>query len=131
MKTLIFEKIEETSQQRFYKLSEAITKATNPKFKWEEEKEFAQKRLKEEFKKCLTEKIEIVCVSDAHTHVERLLFPAIKISESKYTCLSYNQMDGKHTFMIHGGSQRDVHPDGVYLRRLARANNFKFKIKES
>ena len=124
--TLEFTKVGENSNQRFYKLSIAVEKVPNPDFNWEKEKDNFHKRVKKEYKDLLTEKIQYVCVSDAHTHVERLLFLAIYApKEDEFYCVTSIQLDGKHTMMIHGGSSRDVHPDEVYLRRLASANSFK------
>lgn len=130
MKELIFRKVDENTYQRFYALSTPVVKAPNQGFVWENEKKYIESRLKEKYKPFLTEKIEYVCVSDAHTHIERLLFAAMPLDANKteFSRMSGTQMDGKHTFMIHGGDSRDVHPDYVYLRRLASANGMTFKM---
>jgi len=125
--TIIFKKVYENQYQRFYSLSRPVTKAPRHGYDWEKEKEYNIKRLKEQYKRFHTESIEYVAVSDAHTHIERLLFVAMPINDDKtqFSCLSGGHLDGKHTFMIHGGNSRAVHPDKVYLRRLASANGFK------
>lgn len=131
--TLEFEKVGENDRQRFYKLSIPVNKAPNTRFDWEAEKEHNMSRLKEEYKKFHTDMIEYVCVSDAKTHIERLLFVAIPLNDdsSEFGCMSGLHLDGKHTFMIDGGDNRHVHPDEVYLRRLASANDYQFKMKVS
>ena len=125
--TLEFKKVYEKNGQRFYSLSKAVTKAPNPNYDWEEQKKEIKKRLKDDFKHLAPEQIEYVAVSDAHTHIERLLFVAMQ-TDNGYGCLSLMQLDGVHTFLSHGGNELDVHPDEVYLRRLASANNYNYKL---
>ena len=117
-------KVCEKRGQRFYKLDTPVTIAPNPNFEWERERASFKKRIKQEYRHFLGEKIEYVCVSDAHTHIERLLFVAMPINEdaTEFACLAGLQLDGKHTLMISGGDPKHVHPDEVYLRRLAKAN---------
>ena len=74
----------------------------------------------------ITESVDKICVSDAHTHVERLVFPAFYVRNKETNevelCHRNNQIDGKLTMMIHGGSEKDVCPDEVYIRHLRRIN---------
>lgn len=74
----------------------------------------------------LTEGIDKVCVSDAHTHIERLVFPAFNVREigtgDVRVCHRTNAIAGHHTFMIHGGNSESVKPDAVYLRAIMRLN---------
>ena len=130
--SLSFKKVGDNGRQRFYKLSIPVEKVPNPRFDWEKEKEYNIGRLKEQFKHFHTEKIEYVAVSDAHTHVERLLFVAIPLNEEKteFGCLAGLQLDGKHTMMIHGGDSRHCHSDEVYLRRLAKVNGYGFSWEQ-
>ena len=130
---LIFTKVHETLRQRFYKLSIPVTKAPNPHYDWDKERAYNLSRLKEEYKHLNPSAIEYVCVSDAHTHIERLLFVAVPMNKEKtdFSSLCGKQLDGRHTFMIHGGNSRDVHPDEVYLRRLSKANGYEFKMSDN
>jgi len=78
----------------------------------------------------ISENFNHVAISDAHGHIERLVFPAWKVinydGESIYLWDYENAICGKITFKIYGGSRRDVHPDAAYLRKLASTNGFKF-----
>jgi hypothetical protein len=72
---------------------------------------------------------DYVVVSDANTHIERLVFPAWEINPVRSdmpVIFIRDTIAGVNTFMIHGGDSRAVKPDKVYLRMLARANGFKF-----
>ena len=116
-------------EQRFYKLSLPIGKFTNGLNTVAEELEVAKKRLAPKFKHIVpsdTLTWDTVCVSDAHTHLERLLFLGCKVDEDTYYILSSLHLDGVRTMMIHGGDERKMYPDKVYLRRLAVANGYKF-----
>lgn len=74
----------------------------------------------------ISESINKVCVSDAHTHIERLVFPAFNIINKETgeieLCHRCNNIDGKHTFMTRGGDPREVHDDAVYIRHLRMIN---------
>lgn len=76
----------------------------------------------------ISESINKICISVAHTHIERLVFPAFNARNKKtgeiHLCHRNNTIDGKLTFMIYGGSNNAVYPDGVYIRHL-RLNNQK------
>ena len=116
-------------EQRFYKLSAPIEKFTNGLTTVKKELEYTRRFLREDFKNLIPQGIsgwDIICVSDAHTHLERLVFLGCKVGEGKYYRLSPIQLDGVHTMMIHGGSRDKMYPDKVYLRRLASANGYKF-----
>jgi len=67
-----------------------------------------------------------ICISDAHRHIERLVFPVIEIENSvtgerKLTHLM-DRIDGKYTFMTHGGSPEAVYHDRTYVRHLRELN---------
>jgi hypothetical protein len=71
--------------------------------------------------------IKFVCVSDAHTHIERLCFPAFEVRDL-YTCevrLAHrnNAICGYHTFLTHGGNSAMVKPDRAYIRYLMMLNS--------
>lgn len=70
---------------------------------------------------------EFVCISDAHTHIERLAFAGVYMSRFGFA-RSHIQIDGKLTFSIHGGDSNAVYPDEVYLRHLAKINDAEIEI---
>ena len=134
MKTTITAKLLHTltrglGEQRFYKLSSPVEKFTNGLTTVKNELEYTRRLLRGDLKNLIPQGIsgwDIICVSDAHTHLERLVFLGCKIGEGRYSRLSSLQLDGVHTMMIHGGSRDKMYPDKVYLRRLASANGYKF-----
>ena len=134
MKTTITAKLLHTiteglGEQRFYELSAPIEKFTNGLTTVKKELEYTRKFLRGDLKNLIpqgTSGWDIICVSDAHTHLERLVFLGCKVEEGKYSRLNSLQLDGVHTMMIHGGDERKMYPDKVYLRRLAVANGYKF-----
>ena len=67
-----------------------------------------------------------VAISCAHTHIEKLTFPAIRIGEDRYTYIC-DDIAGKHTRMIDGGDPSTVYADEVYLRYLATLNGLHFE----
>jgi hypothetical protein len=75
---------------------------------------------------------QYICVSDAHTHIERLVFP-VRFAEGfgeddlrngVKACLIKDlvQIDGEWTMMIHGGDPDAVYEHEYYLDRLVAAN---------
>lgn len=131
MNELIVTLESENNTQRFYRLNTKIKKVPNESHNYEDEFEYRLKQIKPEYEEELKEYSEgsnIYCISDAHTHTERLAFIGVKIKDN-YGRFALHA-DGKITMMIHGGNNRDVHPDKVYLRRLAKANNMKLVLNE-
>lgn len=67
-----------------------------------------------------------VCVSNAHTHIEKLVFPAFMIRNNKtkkeYLVHRNNNIEGVHTMLIHGGDPKTIEPDETYLERLVKLN---------
>ena len=131
MEQLIAKLVLDNGQQRFYELSHKITKGISvlrgkefdliEALKTSKEKDF-----KPEFKHlCPMDGFDLICVFDAHTHFERLVFGAIRLSDNEIDRTRV-QIDGCHTFMIHGGSKSAMKPDYVYLRRLAKVNGLQF-----
>ena len=118
--------------KRFYKLSHKINKGAvmfdnnvviseevlSVKFK--PEYQFLQDALKEG--------TDIILVSDAHTHIERLVFAGISYEENgetKYGSVSV-QIGGKHTYLTEGGDKEACYEPEVYIRRLCQLNGYIF-----
>jgi hypothetical protein len=74
----------------------------------------------------ISDSVDKICISDAHTHTERLVFPAFyvrnKTTGERRVYHSYNQIAGKMTMMIHGGDPSTVKDHKVYVRWLRRIN---------
>ncbi|WP_025726551.1 hypothetical protein [Bacteroides sp. 14(A)] len=124
MKQIIARLVETTKHQRFYELSEPIYKGRRFRSDVDivaELQECKEKRMKPECKHLLrTDGCHVVCISDARTHIERLVFAAEKFP-SGYGRTSV-QIDGCHTMMIHGGDSDRIYADEVYLRHLGMIN---------
>ena len=120
-----FELVKETNKQRFYKSDIEITKFPRDIFNWEEEINNTKKRLKEGCE-LLDDKCYYICVSDAKTHIERLVFVAGRFKDAEgninYGIYSNMHIDGSLTFMIHGGDYESIKDDQVYLRHLSILN---------
>lgn len=136
MKTIIAKKVFETRTKRFYELSEPITKGR----RWNNDVDIIHEmtdpkinRIKKKYRKFIPDDgCRLVCVSDAHTHVERLVFPAFTYLDNgvvKYSIMSL-QIDGKHTFSINGGDPDSVHDDEVYLRHLGMVNKVRIMLEK-
>lgn len=121
-----FELVKETSTQRFYKSNIAIKNFPRKQFDWEKEIESSKKRLKEGVE-MLDDECYYVCVSDAHTHIERLVFVAGRFKKSTGEIIielySMLHIDGSLTFMTHGGNSEAVYDDEVYLRHIKMVNH--------
>lgn len=120
-----FKLVHKTDKQRFYESDVEITKFPDKRFDLETELKDAKGRLREGVE-MLNDKVFIVCISDAKTHLERLVFAATKYKlpngEVVYGPLSMRHIDGALTMMIHGGDARSMKPDEVYLRRIEMFN---------
>lgn len=132
MKAVLVKEYKELmNRQRFYRLSEKIIKGAGlecyrniPKSLIENDKP----SFKDEYKHLIPDNVDgwdLICISDARTHTERLVFCGAEFN-GEYGRLR-TQIDGKHTFMTQGGSDRHVHKDEVYLRHLAKINGLKFE----
>lgn len=124
--------IRDNGNQRFYQLSHKLTKGISilrgKEIDLIEACKDSEKDFKPEFKHlCPTDGVDIICVSDAHTHLERLVFAAVVLDNGEPGRMQV-QIDGCHTFMIHGGDKRAMKPDYVYLRRLAKVNGLQFNF---
>lgn len=125
MRKITFRLVETTENQRFYEVSEYLTKGfirlTGQMVEWNAEK--VRNRIKEGSKHFAEENgFKVVCISDAHTHIERLAFAATKFP-SEYGRLDF-QIEGLHTMMIYGGDPSSVWEDEKYLRLIARHNGY-------
>ncbi len=125
--------VHNNGRQRFYSLSEPIAKGMSlfgPCDVMEDIKRYISERIKPEYKEDVLDSFKdgckMIAVSDAHTHIERLVFPAF-VRDNGEHCILTNEIDGKHTFMIDGGDPRSVYPDAVYLRHLCIINNLKWE----
>lgn len=126
-------KVFEAPTYRIYEVSEPIKKGKSDIVKGEvsidETIEGYLPRVKEEFKEGVASRkgkgVEYVAISDAHTHIERLAFPAFKVGE-KFGFLC-DDIAGKHTRLIEGGDSNSVYDDVVYLRFLAKINGLKWE----
>ncbi len=67
-----------------------------------------------------------VAISLAHTHIEKLAFPTIKVTEDEFTFIGDN-IAGKHTYLTTGGDPSTIYADEVYLRYLASINGLHFE----
>lgn len=73
-----------------------------------------------------TETIDKVCVSDAHDHVERLVFPIIYVTDkntgAKRLFINFLDIDGHMTPLNGYDNAKTIHKDEVYLRHLRMLN---------
>ena len=112
MEKLYAKLIKKNYRHRYYRLSKPIY------YGWLDGE-------KTPIEKAPSEGIDIICISDANTHTERLVFPAhIKDGEPKI--LDYLQIDGKMTFMIYGGDDESIYNDYTYIKHLAILNGYDF-----
>ena len=93
--------------------------------------ELDKEPLKPEYKHLLpVGGIDIICISDANTYLERLVFAGIFDSECNDYSRLHLQIDGCHTFMIHGGDKKTMKSDHTYIRRLAKVNGLEYHINQ-
>lgn len=120
-----FELVHTNKSQRFYKSDEEILVFPNGRFNWEEEIKRSSERLVPGAK-MLDEKCFHICISDAHTHIERLVFAAGRFDSEKngltYGPYSMLHVGGYLTFLSHGGDPSSVKDDQVYLRQISILN---------
>lgn len=127
----------ETGKFRVYKLSEPITKGycdvlgsidINEIIKNELDSQIEETVFTNALIERLNKGVEYVTISDSRVHLERLTFPAFKLNlpDEPYGCI-YDNICGKHTWLIKGGDPKSIHPDEVYLRRLTQINNLKWE----
>lgn len=133
MKEIIAKLVSTNNTQRYYELSSPIYKGRN--FGRDVDivaalEECKENRMKPEYKHLLrADGCHIVCVSDAHTHIERLVFVGEKFP-SGYGNTGI-PIDGSHTMKLYGGDERHVYPDEVYLRHLGIVNGMQIILDKS
>ncbi len=134
MKNLIeFELVYKTSRQRFYKANKLLvnTAKNEPYYELGKEWKIYRDTSKTEVIDWqIPESFDYVVISDAHTHMERLAFAGFsynsKLNGNKPAIFKTDVIAGVNTFMTHGGDSKSCKPDGVYLRMIASANNYKY-----
>lgn len=123
------ELIKETVNQRYYQLDFMVSNHFGPGGKtiadiWKGDP--IKLNPEYELAEDISDSVDKVCVSDANTHVERLVFPAFNVRNKETgevkTVHRNNQIDGSLTFMTHGGDSSSVRDDAVYIRHLRIAN---------
>ncbi len=125
--------VHDTGRQRWYELSEPIRKGISDLFGEididKEMQDYCQRRIKVEFRDAILEQLKdgcrLITISDALTHIERLVFPAYCVDGS--WSMMGMEIDGKHTFLIDGGDTKAVYADEVYLRHLCILNHLKWE----
>lgn len=126
-------------RQRVYQLSMPIAKGYNRLQGYEndvvEALNYINKRLRPEYMDIIKEATEVthIVVSDARTHSERLVFPAMPYTDLNGTLkyhFSMDEIEGYHTMMIDCGDSSSMKPDYVYIRLLANRNGYKFTLKD-
>lgn len=132
MKRLHAELVYQTSSQRFYRLSEKILKFKKSGKIVEVSIDEDLVDVKPEYAKSFREQMQsgysIICISDAHSHIERLTFGAVQLGDTYYR--THRVLCGYWTFKIHGGDSSRVYPDSVYIRFLAGINGFYFNNRQ-
>lgn len=121
-----FELVKKTERQRFYKSDVAIKKFPYKSFDWEKEITLSRSRLKQGIE-LIDDECFYVCVSDAHTHTERLVFACGRyvddVGVEDIAPYSMLHIAGAMTMMIHGGDSNSVRADEVYLRQISILNS--------
>ena len=120
--------IKKTINQRFYEVDFKVKRGVAGALDVRKIRTDLSKRLKKEFvmDDTTSDFTKLICISDAHTHTERLAFPAFVVREKKTGELHYGadmmHISGMHTMMIHGGDPRCVYDDKVYIRHIRLLN---------
>lgn len=123
-------KINDSGRQKAYKLNHILTKgvcALTGKI-IDVNRELIKTDFREEFKQYVKDGYDVIIVSDANSHTERLVFAGIeyyKNGEHEYG-RSRVVVGGKNTFMISGGDPKTIHSVEVYVRRLAQINGLEY-----
>lgn len=112
--------------QKFYKSSKVLTNGFNRLQgrleTWDLYK--VTESVKDEYKHLFpADGFDVICVSNARTHAEKLAFAAIKLDDGTYG-RTQMQIEGFHTMMIYGGDVNACWDDEKYLRLIARHNGY-------
>lgn len=133
MKEITAKLVSTNNTQRYYELSSPIYRGR--KFGGDVDivaalEDCKENQMRPEYKHLLRiDGCHIVCVSDAYTHVERLVFVGEKYPTGygRTSC----QIDGSHTMKLYGGNERHVYSDEVYLRHLGMVNGVRIVLDKS
>lgn len=68
----------------------------------------------------------VICISDARSHDERIVFAAM-IVKGKPTLITSIQIEGEWTSMFYGGDITTVEEPHIYIDRLAKLNGLTFE----
>lgn len=109
-----YELIQDTGSQRYYKLEgikipldDGCCRELKAEYEWVGADDYT----------------DILCVSDAFTHIERLAFPARKVRNRvtnvifPVRCFSVH-IAGDMTFMMFGGDTASIYPDEWYIKEV-------------
>lgn len=120
--------VKDYGKQKFYELSSPIKKGRYFYQDIDIEKSLSEelKRVSDKYRKSFDRGCRIICVSDADTHFERLVFTGHRKGEEFYR--SSTVICGTNTMMINGGDSRKMYDINVYLRFLGRLNRVKFTL---
>ena len=126
--------IRNNGKQRFYETSEPLTvgEALGEKVSLREAMLKERAKLLPEYHFLIPNNIEgvsVVCVSDASTHTERLVFAGLQAPDGNYGRLNLT-IGGVLTFITDGGNEEFVYTDETYLKNLAKLSGYKKVIVE-
>jgi len=128
--------ITDENGRRIYRSDTPITKGTNNFWTLSKAiKDLRNTQIKDGYElvgptlETITEGFNLVCISDAITHSERLVFPAAKVKKIKtgdvfYSIFSFVQIAGKNTFLTTGGDTSTILEDKCYLEQIIKANKY-------
>lgn len=130
MKEVVVKLVKDDGMQKFYELSSPVKKGRyfHQDIDIEESLSEELKRVSDKYRESFARECRIICVSDAHTHFERLVFAGHKKGEEFYR--SRTVICGTNTMMINGGDSRKMYDINVYLRFLGRLNGAKFTLSK-
>lgn len=122
-KEIKFTLVKEESNRKYYQCSELLVKSAN---KFDIIKDIINsfiERLEDGYSKYVNPNgLEYICISDAHTHTERLVFPAFKLEDT--LLINHLHIAGDMTMMICGGDDSLVYEPEHYFKQLAEANGY-------
>lgn len=124
-KSITFTFVSEQGKQRFYESSKPLIYGYNRLLSKIEiyNPEEIRNIINDKYKHLLKEDgFNVICISDAREHFERLAFAAIYFNGT-YGRLNM-QLEGLHTFLSEGGDIDSMWEDEKYLRLIARHNGY-------
>lgn len=121
-----FTLIEKRGLQSFYKSSSKLTRGLDRLMStptvWDLKD--VTKRVKSEYLELFpSDGFEVICISNAHTHSEKLAFAGIYYHDGS-PGRTQMQIEGIHTMSIYGGDISACWEDEKYLRLIARHNGY-------